>query len=436
MYDLGIRREEKNRWERRAPLTPLHVEELAQSQGRRMAVQPSPVRIFSDDDYRRAGATVTEDLTGCRVILGVKEIPPHLLQAGKPHLAFFHVIKGQPEGMPLLHHALEHDVTLIDYEPIVDRYGRRLIFFGRHAGYAGMIDALRALGQRLAVESFDTPFTAVGAAHAYPSVDEAEDFLATGVARRIREHGLPEELCPLVVGFTGGGNVSQGAQEILDRLPIVEIHPDDLKDLAGKVGISRRTLYKVVFRRQHRVHFSRHLPHLTLLVNGVYWEPGHPRLVTREDLRKLWAGPEPPRLRVLADLSCDVDGSIQATVKTTRPDAPVYVYDPETGGTRDGVEGRGPVVLAVDNLPAEFPRDASEHFGDSLFPFVNGLLEASFSVPLEHLSVPAAILAATLTHQGELTPRYRYLQEAADRYRQGLPSATGEAAGELPGDEP
>lgn len=414
MPDLGIRREEKNRWERRAPLTPLHVEELVRDQGWSVLVQPSPLRIFPDADYRQAGAELSEDLSGCRVILGVKEVPPERLQADKPTLAFFHVIKGQPRGMPLLARALELRSTLIDYEPIVDRFGRRLIFFGRHAGYAGMIDALWALGRRLETRGLETPFAAIGQAHTYPSVDEAEEFLTSGVGRRIREQGLPAGLRPLVVGFTGGGNVSQGAQEILDRLPLVEIHPDDLPDLADKPGLSHRTLYKVVFRRRHRVRFARHLPYLTVLVNGIYWQPGHSRLVTREDLRRLWSGPGRPRLEVLADLSCDVDGSIEGTVRTTDPDRPVYVFDPETGETRDGVEGHGPVVLAVDNLPAEFPRDASEHFGDSLFPFLNGLLSADFDVPFEHLALPAAIQGAALTHRGELTPRYRDLGEAME----------------------
>lgn len=411
MADLGLRREDKNRWERRTPLTPLHVDELVRDQGRSVVVQPSPLRIFPDEEYRDAGAEVAEDLSPCRVILGVKEVPIAQLVPERPHLAFFHVIKGQEENMPLLRAALDRRITMIDYERIVDRHDRRLIFFGRHAGYAGMIDALWALGQRMLAEGVETPFASVGQAHEYQTVDHAENFLAAGIARQIREQGVPETLHPLVVGFTGGGNVSQGAQEILERLPTLEIHPDELAALASQPGLSRRTLFKVVFRREHRVDFARHLPHLTLLINGVYWEPGQRRLVTRQAVSELWAGPEIPKLRLLADLSCDVEGSIEVTTRVTDPDDPVYVVDPDTGEATSGVAGRGPVVLAVDNLPAEFPRDASEHFGDSLFPFVQGLLGADFTAPFEHLTLPAAILEATVVHAGELTPRYRYLNE-------------------------
>jgi alpha-aminoadipic semialdehyde synthase len=423
-YDLGIRREDKNRWERRAPLAPAHVEELVAEHGRSVVVQPSPIRVFSDDEYRAAGAVVAEDLSDARVILGVKEIPPDQLLPGKPHLAFFHVIKSQVENMGMVERALEVGASLVDYEPIVDRHGRRLIFFGRHAGYAGMIDGLWALGQRLAAEGLETPFASVEKSYKYRGFEEAVDFLAHGVGREIRENGLPRELHPLVIGVTGGGNVSQGAQEVLDRLPTVEIHPDELAGLAERGDeLSHRRVYKVVFRREHRVSFSRHLPHLTMLVNGIYWEPGTARLVTRDDVAELWSGSEPPNLRVIADLSCDVEGSVEVTSKTTDSGDPVYVVDPDTGEATMGVEARGPVVLAVDNLPAEFPRDASEHFGDSLFPFLAGLVAADTGVPFEHLSLPAAILGAVLTHGGELTPQYRYLEDALEVHRAGSDTA-------------
>lgn len=408
---VGVRREDKNRWERRVPLTPAHVEELVRAQHREVVVEPSAIRIFADDEYAAAGATVSEDLTGCRVILGVKEVPAERLIPGRAYAAFFHVIKGQPQNMPLLGRILERKCTLIDYERIVDRFGRRLIFFGRHAGYAGMVDALWALGCRLAAEGRDTPFAKVDRAHAYPSVDAAALALAEEVGRRIREQGVDPDLHPLVFGFTGGGNVSQGAQAILDRLPVVPVLPDELATLAEDESLSRRAVYRVVFRRDDRERFARYLPHLTVLVNGIFWKPGDPRLVTRADVARLWGGERPPRLRVIADLSCDLEGSIEVNTRIATIDDPVYVYDPDRGVAASGVEGHGPVVLAVDNLPAEFPRDASEYFGDALFPFLSGLAVGNYGASFEHLALPAAILGAVVAHSGELTPDYRYLEE-------------------------
>ncbi len=353
MHDFGIRREDKNRSERRTPLTPTHVAELIGEHGLSVAVQPSPNRIFADEEYRSAGAVLQEDLSDCRVMLCVKEIPPRLLIPAKPYFCFPHVTKGQPNNMPLLRRVLATRCTLIDYERIVDRFGKRLIFFGRHAGYAGMIDALWALGQRMRVEGVETAFANVQPSHRYRDVGEAAEFVAEMVGRQIREKGVSPALHPLVCGFTGGGNVALGAQEIFDRLPMVEIDPDDLPQLERDKSLSRRAVYKAVFRREQRSDFVRHLRHLTMLVNGIYWEPGQARLVTREGLKSIWDSAQ-PRLRVIADITCDVGGSIEATVSTTTPDDPVYVYEPESGNVRFGVEGRGPVVLAVDNLPAEF----------------------------------------------------------------------------------
>lgn len=415
MYDLGIRRETKNRFERRVPLAPQHVEELVREQGRSVAVQPSAIRVFDDAAYAAAGATILEDLSRCRVILGIKEIPPPEILAGRPNLAFFHVIKGQPHNLPILQRALEAGATLIDYEPIVDRHGRRLLFFGRHAGYAGMIDALWILGRRLATEGAANPFAVLRQANAYGSLEEALEILAGPVGHEIREHGLPPEIHPLVVGFTGGGNVSRGAQEVFDRLPFVEVAPEALHELAATPDLSHRTLYKVVFRREARRLFERHLPHLTVLVNGIYWDPGEPRLVTWSDLEALWGEVARPRLRVIADLSCDIEGSIEATVRATDPGDPVYVVDPTSRCATPGVAGHGPVILAVDNLPAELPREASEHFGDALFPFLTDLVAADFSVDFEHLALPAPLRDAVVAHAGRLTPRFEYLRRSLER---------------------
>jgi alanine dehydrogenase len=427
---IGMRREDKNRWERRAPLTPEHVRELTR---RRLefAVQPSSLRVFPDDAYRAVGAGVVEDLSGCSLVFGVKEIPPHLLLPGTTYAFFSHVIKGQAGNMPMLRRLMDLGCSLVDYEKIVDDRGRRLVFFGRFAGLAGMLDSLWALGRRLAREGVDSPFAPLKLAHEYADLDEAHQALAR-VADEIRRDGVPEPLRPLVVGFTGSGNASRGAQDIFDHLPHEEVSPDDLADLFEDADTPENLLYKVVFGRGDRVRrvdgtsfdaaaFARepeahvsamgpHLPRLTVLVNAVYWKPGQPRVVSLSDLHALYGGDRPPRLRVIGDISCDLEGSIEATVKFTTPGDPVFVYDVGTRSAHPGLEGRGPVVLAIDNLPCELPVDASEHFGDALLRFVPPMARCDWSRPLAELELPDEISRALVVHRGRLTPPYAYLE--------------------------
>ena len=363
----------------------------------------------------------------------MKEIPVEKLRPGRTYVYFSHVIKGQRSNMPMLRRLLELGSTLIDYEPITDRRGRRLIFFGRHAGYAGMFDTLWALGQRLAAEGFPTPLADVRLAHEYAGLDDALEKLSR-IGDRIRREGLPSGLRPLVVGFTGSGNVSKGAQEVFDRLPFEEIDPEELRSLPEDRDRPRNVLYKCVLERSQRVariadggydeeEYRREpglyrtalgelLPHLTVLVNGIYWEPGRPRIVSRDQLEVLWGADPMPKLRVLGDITCDVGGSIEANVAATSPGDPVYVYDVRTGEARPGVVGRGPVVMAVDNLPCEFPREASEHFGDSLLRFVPALSRCDWDAPLEDLALPPELKKAVVVHRGQLAPGFDYLEAA------------------------
>jgi alpha-aminoadipic semialdehyde synthase len=407
---IGIRREDKNRWERRAPLTPDHVAELARG-GIDVAVEPSPIRVFSDEAYRRAGARLRDDLSPCPLIVGVKEIPPAKLHRGTAYAFFAHVTKGQPANMPMLRGLMERGCTLVDYEKVVDDRGRRILFFGRHAGYAGMLDTLWALGRRLAAEGIDTPFGALQPAHRYADLEEAH--VAIGrVASAIRREGIPDRLHPVVFGFTGSGNTSRGAQEVFEHLPHEEILPEDLAEQVRQGELPRNLVYKVAFSREDRFGdgVRRNLPHLTVLVNGVYWEPGQPRVVTLADLRDLWGAPAGPRLRVVGDISCDVMGSIEATVHATTPGDPVFVYDVASGEALRGVAGRGPVVLAVDNLPCELPVDASAYFADALLRFVPPMARCDWSRPLHDLGLPPEIARAVIVHRGCLAPDYAYLE--------------------------
>lgn len=429
MHEIGIRREDKSRWEARVPLVPSDVRQLTREHGIAFRVQSSSTRAFSDGQYAEAGAAVSNDVEACPIILGVKQVPPQRLQPERTYVFFSHTIKGQPPNMPMLGRLMELRCQLIDYEKIADAQGRRLVFFGRFAGLAGMIDTLWALGERLRHEGVDSPFTRIRQARHYADVEQAKGQIGK-VGEHIRREGLPEAIRPMVCGLTGYGNVSQGAQEIYDLLPMREVSPEEL------AGVPRAadTCYKVVFREEHMVErteagapfalqeyydhperyrsrFFPYVEHLTLLVNCIYWEPKYPRLVTCEQLRGLYGATERPRLRVIGDITCDVDGSIECTVRATDPGAPVYVYEPSTGQTHDGVAGSGPVVLAVDALPCELPVDSSHHFSRSLSPFIPALAAADFGGDLAASGLPAELQRATIVYHGELTEPYRYLQQ-------------------------
>lgn len=430
---IGIRREDKNKWERRAPLTPAHVAQLVRDDNLRILIQPSAIRVFSDEEYTAAGATVQEDLSGAAVVLAVKEIPLELLQPGKTYLFFSHTIKGQPYNMPLLRRLLELNCQLIDYERVVDEQNRRLIFFGEHAGMAGMIDTLYALGQRLAWEGLKTPLADLKPAYEYGHLPAAREALRA-IGQRILEEGWPLPLPPLVIGIAGYGNVSRGAQAILDLLPTYPISPADLPGLFESDNPYRNLIYKVVFREEdtvepvkpgqpfdlqgffrqpegYRSRFETYLPYLTVLVNCIYWDKPYPRLLTKETARRLYSQPTPPRLRVIGDISCDIEGAIEPTIQATSPDAPSFVWDPTTDTALEGVAGPGPVIMAVDNLPCEMPAESSSAFGDALCPFIPPLAACDFSAGFESSSLPPELKRATIVYHGELTPDYRYLEK-------------------------
>jgi alanine dehydrogenase len=433
---IGIRREDKSEWERRVPLTPQDAASLQREHGIQVLVQPSPNRAFTDDEFAEAGITVQENLSPSSVIFGIKEIPEKTFEPNKAYVFFAHVIKGQPYNMPMLRRMLELGCTLIDYERVVDEHNRRLIFFGWHAGVSGMIDTLWALGQRLAWEGIANPFVHLRQTHTYHNLDEAKGALEQ-VRLQIETQGLPEQMTPLIVGIAGYGNVSRGAQEMLDLLPITNIEPNQVASLATGEDYFRHQIYKVIFKEWHMVQpasrdipfalqhyydhpekyqgvFEQYIAHLTVLVNAIYWTERYPRLVSKAYLKKLFQGKEVPRLRVIGDISCDVEGAIECTIKSTEPDDPIYVYNPLTGQASDGHTGPGVVVMAVDILPSELPREASTDFSRVLSPFIPALARCDFTAPFEECNLPPEIKRAVVAYQGRLTPNYGYIQEFLD----------------------
>jgi alpha-aminoadipic semialdehyde synthase len=430
---VGIRREDKNKWERRVPLIPSDLLELQRRHGLGFLVQPSDIRVYSDDEYRAAGITVTEGLNPASIVLAVKEVPVHLIQPGKVYVFFAHVAKGQAHNMPMLERLLELECSLVDYEKITDDQRRRLIFFGRHAGYAGMVDTLRCIGQRLAVTGTVTPLADVRHAYEYQDLAAAKQHLAA-IGEEITRSGLPGRVDRLVFGFSGYGNVSTGAQEVFECLQPAPIPVADLPGEAARPGGSGAPLVKVVFREEDMVQrrdtsmpfnlleyyehperyhgcFEKHLPYLDVLINAIYWEPRYPRLVTRAWVKKNYLPGSQPRLKVIGDISCDIEGSVELTVKATEPDNSCYVYLAQEDTVRDGFQGNGPVIMAVDNLPCEIPRESSQYFSAVLRDMVYPLAAADWSATFENLDLPAPLKRAVIAHRGALTPSYSYLHE-------------------------
>ncbi len=440
---LGVRREDKNRWERRVPLTPHQVNELLTLQGIGSVVQPSDIRIFSDEQYLQAGSLVQEDLSSCSVVFGVKEMPSSLFRENTAYAFFSHTIKGQSHNMPMLKHLMDMKCHLIDYERVVDAQGKRLLFFGRYAGLAGMLDSLWALGRRMEWKGVPTPFSSLKQTYCYPTLKEAKEAVAQ-IGEVIRSQGLPDALVPLVCGFTGYGHVSKGAQEMFDLLPFREIAPEALRNGIQATKESRFCLYKSVFEEKHLVkslrpgnlfglqeyydhpenyqsQFSDYLPMLTMLINAIYWTPKYPRFVTRQSLLELFESGPNPRLQVIGDITCDIQGAIECTLHTTEPDQPVFVYHPGTDQTVLGYQGDGVVVLAVDNLPCELPRASSIHFGQTLMPYLPAIARANFLKDLDDLDLPAEIKKSIIVHRGKLTPSYHYLSEYLEAAKEEHP---------------
>jgi alpha-aminoadipic semialdehyde synthase len=433
-WRIGIRREDKNIWERRAPLIPSHVHDLIRREGLEIMVQPSQIRVFTNQEYENVGAILSDDLSSCPIIIGIKEIPVRLLEHQKVYAFFSHTTKGQHHNRPMLKTLIQNKCTLIDYEKITDDQGRRLVFFGTQAGQAGMIDGFWVYGQKIKLaREIETPFLKIRQACHYGSLVEAKETLRR-VGQEIYQYGLPESEVPFICGFLGYGHVSQGAQEIFDLLPTEEIQPEKLAAFYKDRSWSAHRVYKVIFKEEHlveplkpsaefdlqdyyqyphkyRSRFDAYLPYLTMIINCVYWSPEYPRFVTRENLRSLWEKDKNPRLQAIVDISCDIEGSIEITNRVTTPDNPVYTYQPLTGEYRDGFQPEGITVLAIDNLPAEIPLESSVFFSLALKPFIPALARADYSVPFDKLALPPPLKRAVILHRGEFTPAYRYMEK-------------------------
>ncbi|KMT03437.1 hypothetical protein BVRB_8g191220 [Beta vulgaris subsp. vulgaris] len=436
---VGILSETCNKWERRAPLTPAHCARLLHSgKGNagvtRIIVQPCTKRIYHDALYEEVGCEVSEDLTDCGLIVGVKQPKLEMILPDRGYAFFSHTHKAQKENMPLLDKLLAERATLYDYELIVGDHGKRLLAFGIYAGRAGMIDILHGLGQRYLSLGYSTPFLALGSAYMYPSLAAAKAAVIS-VGEEISTSGLPSSICPLVFVFTGTGNVSQGAQEIFKLLPHTFVDPSRLPELFetarsknqqsrvmkrtfqvyGCVVTSKdmvepndpnKTFKKVDYyshpERYTPIFHERIAPYASVIVNCIYWEHRFPRLLTTKQLQDVTN--KRRTLVAIADITCDIGGSIEFVNRATTIDSPFFRFDPLMESYHYDMEGSGVICSAVDILPTEFAKEASQHFGNILSQFIG-----YWATTKDLTELPRHLKEACITHRGALTSLYEYI---------------------------
>uniref|UniRef100_A0A7N8YK92 Aminoadipate-semialdehyde synthase n=1 Tax=Mastacembelus armatus TaxID=205130 RepID=A0A7N8YK92_9TELE len=440
---MAIRREDINPWERRAPLAPRHVKELTHA-GVKVLVQPSNRRAIHEKYYMRAGAVIQEDISEASLIIGVKRPPEEKIIPRKTYAFFSHTIKAQEANMGLLEDLLKKEVRLIDYEKMVDANGFRIVAFGQWAGVAGMINILHGLGLRFLALGHHTPFMHIGMTHNYRNVSQA--------VQAVRDCGyeismglMPKSIGPVTFCFTGTGNVSKGAQDIINELPVEYVEPHELKDVSETGDMTK--VYATVLSRHHHLvrksdgiydpmeyenhpelytsHFRTSVaPYTTCLINGIYWDPNTPRLLRRLDAQKLRRPPRtlsaanegsprlPHKLLAICDISADAGGSIEFMNECTTIDKPFCMYDADQHIDHDSVEGNGILMCSIDNLPAQLPIEATEYFGDRLFPYIWEMVRRA---GCRGGGTSRCFHLAVITSNGALTPKFEYIEKLRER---------------------
>lgn len=396
---FSIIKERKNPPDRRVVFSPEKLNELQQKfPDAELSVESSDIRVFSDDQYTNAGLHVTENISSADVMIGVKEVPLDALIPNKKYFFFSHTIKKQPYNRKLLKAILEKNIELYDHEVIVDQRGNRLIGFGRYAGIVGAYNGFRAWGMRYG--SFDLP-----KAENLPDQQALIDQLNS------------IELPNIKILLTGNGKVARGSKEMLDAMNLKSVSVEDYLTetfdepvycMIDVLDYNKRKDGQVINNRDFYNHpeeyvsdFPRFAEVTDYFIAGHFFGDGSPFLFTREDAKS-----ENFKIKVVADVSCDIDGPVASTIRPSTIADPVYGYDPQSESEVHFQKEGAITVMAVDNLPCELPKDASEGFGDL---FLDHVIPAFFNDDKDGI-----LTRAKMTENGKLTERYSYLQDYVD----------------------
>lgn len=396
---IGILREGKVPPDLRVALTPAQCSKVQEKFGVKIVVQPSPIRVFTDEEYQSAGLELSEDLADCDLLIGVKEVPKEMLIPHKTYLFFSHTIKKQPHNQELMREIIKRKIELLDYEVIRDTKGKRLIGFGRYAGIVGAFEGLRAFGLRTGRFSIPSPSSCKDRSEMESHLDNIS---------------LPNTM---KIVLTGNGRVGHGAMEIMKALKLKEVTPEEFASnnfdqpifthldsnhyYAHKV---RGDFQKQEFYKEPQAYKSilaQFVGNADLLLACHLWAAGNPVLLERENfIAPSW------RCRTIADISCDVNGPIASSIRSSSIAEPFYGYNALTNKESDPLDPENIMVMAIDNLPCELPRDASEDFGDEL---IRHVMPNFFNGDNDKI----LFNATETTLDGKLTPQFAHLSDYA-----------------------
>lgn len=394
---IGLIKEGKNLPDKRAPFTPKQLSYLSEKYQGSLSfyVESSPFRCFSDEEYIQEGIEVVGDISFCDLLMGVKEVPASQLIPDKTYIFFSHTIKEQAQNRGLLQEILKKNITLIDYEVLKDENGNRTVAFGHWAGIVGAYNGLWAYGKKSGL--FDLK-------RALDCFDKEE----------LDQELLKVQLPPIKIVVTGTGRVGKGVEEILDQIGIRKVGPKELllqyfdEPVFSKLsteeyyrrktdgGYDREEFY--TFPDKYESHFLKFAEVSDILMAASYWDPKAPKLFDMEDISS-----DEFSISVIADITCDINGSIPTTVRTTSTLSPIYDIDRDTFQVLSAFGKQNSIsVMAIDNLPTELPRNATEDFGNQLIGnFIPELLKEESRI----------LDRATITKKGDLTIEFIYLKD-------------------------
>ena len=393
---IGILREEKIPEDKRVSLTPNQCKELLKLYPSiALYIQSSRLRCFTDNEYASIGIRIVDDISNCDILIGIKEVPISSLISNKTYLFFSHTIKKQVYNRNLLQEMIKKKIKMVDYEVIKSINGKRLVGFGRYAGIIGAYNGLLAYGKK-------TNKYSLKPAHL------CEDRLE--MEKELNNLVFSEEKIIL----TGNGRVGRGALELLEKANIRQVTKEQFVDIKFNEPVfvqlntedinlksDGNAFNKKEFYNNPSVYisnFMHYAKYADIFIAGHYFKEGSPSFFTKEDMRSSYF-----KIKTVADISCDIDGPIPCTIRSSNINNPIYGYNPITDKEDDFIKDNVIAVMAIDNLPSELPRDASEDFGDNLISNIFPLILSK--------DINQIIDNATICEDGILKPNFEYLNE-------------------------